>query len=129
MEKKRVVVIGEQWETQMMAACALEGAGYDAITLFDKRHALQAVQDIRPDLVLLDMGLPKLKAWQIVRSLRRDQRTQDVPIMGIVPSSEQGEAAVAAGGLVGVFSQPLDNRLLIRKVRKVLRDDRQPALS
>ncbi len=126
MEKKRVVVIGNHWETQMMATCALEGAGYDAITLFDKRHALQAVLDVRPDLVLLDMALPKLKAWQIVRSLRHDRRTQDVPIIGIVPPNEHSEAAMAGGGLVSVFSRPLDNRLLIRKVRKVLQDDRQP---
>ncbi len=111
MEKKRVVVIGNHWETQMMATCALEGAGYDAITLFDKRHALQAVLDVRPDLVLLDMA---------------DRRTQDVPIIGIVPPNEHSEAAMAGGGLVSVFSRPLDNRLLIRKVRKVLQDDRQP---
>lgn len=127
MEKKRVVVIGENWETQMMATCALESAGYDAITLFDRRNALRAIQDIHPDLVLLDMGLPKLKAWQLVRSLRRDTRTQDVPIIGIMPQNEFAEPPVVAGsgGLVDVFSRPLDNRLLIRKVRRVLRDDRQ----
>lgn len=129
MEKKRVVVIGGHWETQMMATCALEGAGYDAITLFDRRRALEAVQEIRPDLVLLDMALPKLRAWQLLRSLRRDTRTQDVPVIGIVPPSEQGEAATAGGGLVGVFSHPLDNRQLIRKVRKILRDDVQPRAS
>lgn len=126
MEKKRVVIIGDHWETQMMATCALEGAGYDAITLFDRRNALRAVQDIHPDLVLLDMALPKLKAWQIVRSIRRDSRTHDVPIIGIVPQSERNEAAaIAGGGLVDVFSRPVDNRSLIRKVRKVLKDDRQ----
>ena len=111
----------------MMATCALEGAGYDAITLFDRRNAMRAVQDIRPDLVLLDMALPKLKAWQLVRSLQRDTRTQDVPIIGIVSQSEHHGAAVrSGGGLVDVFSRPLDNRSLVRKVRKVLKDDRQP---
>ncbi|MDP9351415.1 MAG: response regulator [Chloroflexota bacterium] len=126
MEKKRVVVIGGHWETQMMATCALEGAGYDTITLFDRRAALRAVLDTRPDLVLLDMALPKLKAWQIIRSLRQDRRTQDVPIIGIVPDEERTEAAaLARTGLAHVFARPIDNRSLIRKVRRVLRDDRE----
>ncbi len=124
MEKKRIVVIGNHWETQMMATCVLEGAGYDTITLFDRRAALRAVQDIRPDLVLLDMALPKLKSWQIIRSLRQDRRTENVPIMGIVAEHERGEAAaMARGGLVDVFSRPIDNRSLVRRVRRILRED------
>lgn len=110
----------------MMATCVLEGAGYDTITLFDRRAVVQAVRDCRPDLVLLDLALPKLKAWQIVRSLRQDSRTQDVPIIGIVPSEERGEAAaMARGGLVDVFPRPIDNRSLLRRVRRVLKDDRE----
>jgi DNA-binding response OmpR family regulator len=129
MEKKRIVVIGGHWETQMMATCALEGAGYDTITLFDRRAALQAVRDTMPDLVLLDLALPRLKSWQILRSLRQDRRTQNVPIIGILPGEERSEAtAMARGGLADVSCMPLDNRSLVRKVRKVLRDDRQPAL-
>ena len=125
MDRKRIVVIGSHWETQMMATCALEGAGYDTITLFDRRAALQAVRDTRPDLVLLDMALPKLRAWQIVRSLRHDTRTQHVPIIGIVPDEDRGEAAaMTRGGLADVFSRPLDHRSLVRKVRRVLQDDR-----
>ena len=125
VEKKRVVVIGSHWETQMMATCALEGAGYDAITLFDRRHALRAIQDVLPDLVLLDMALPKFKAWQLVRSLRQDARTQAVPIIGIFPTGESdGDAPAPGRGLADVFAEPIDNRSLIRKVRKVLRDDR-----
>ncbi len=124
MEKKRIVVIGNHWETQMMATCVLEGAGYDTITLFDRRAALRAVQDIRPDLVLLDMALPKLKSWQIIRSLRQDSRTENVPIMGIVAEHERGEAAaMARGGLVDVFSRPIDNLSLVRRVRRILRED------
>ncbi len=124
MEKKRIVVIGNHWETQMMATCVLEGAGYDTITLFDRRSALRAVQDTRPDLVLLDMALPKFKSWQIIRSLRQDRRTQNVPIMGIVPDHERGEAAaMARGGLADVFSRPIDNRSLLRRVRRILRED------
>jgi PleD family two-component response regulator len=119
------MVIGSHWETQMMATCVLEGAGYDTITLFDRRAALQAVRDCRPDLVLLDLALPKLRAWQIIRSLRQDSRTQDVPIIGIVPDEERTEvAAMARGGLVDVFSRPIDNRSLVRRVRRVLKDDR-----
>jgi DNA-binding response OmpR family regulator len=130
LEKKRVVLIGDHWETQMMATCALEGAGYDAIALFDRRHALRAVRDIRPDLVLLDMALPKLKAWQILRSIRQDARIQDVPIIGIVSTDEPaGHTSRRSHGLADVFTSPLDNRLLIRKVRKVLRDDPEPIRS
>ncbi len=123
MERKRVVVIGTHWEAQMMATCALESAGYDAITLFDRRNALRAVRDVCPDLVLLDMGLPKLKAWQIARSIRRDARTRNVPIIGIVPDGERSDFPVGPGnGLIDVLSMTYDNRSLIRKVRKVLRD-------
>ena len=125
MERKRVVVIGDHWETQMMATCALEGAGYDAITLFDRRQALRAIKDVHPDLVLLDMALPRLRAWQIIRSLRQNTETQGVPIIGIVPSGDHGEAVAAGGGLVEVFSRPFDNHSLIRKVRKVLKDHRK----
>lgn len=123
MEKKRVVVIGDHWETQMMATCMLEGAGYDAITLYDRRNALRAVRDVHPDLVLLDMALPRLKAWQIARSIRRDTSTQGVPIIGILPQGERDEyGRPIQKGLMHVFSRPIDNSF-IRKVRRVLKDE------
>ncbi len=124
VDRKRVILIGDRWETQMLAACALEGAGYDAITLFDKRRAVEAVKDIKPDLVLLDMDLPKLRSVQIVRSLRRDAATQNVPIIGIVSSGEEQAVVGRFNGLADVFPQPFDKRTLLRKVRKVLRDGR-----
>lgn len=124
MEKKRIVVIGNHWETQMMATCALEGAGYDTITLFDKRHAIRAVREVKPDLVLLDMALPKLKAWQIARSIRQDTSTHHVPIIGIVPKGANGEIAqIRRRGLINVFSKSIDNHAFIRKVRRVLKDE------
>jgi CheY-like chemotaxis protein len=74
----------------------LEGDGYQVIGVTRSRQALEAAQRLAPNLaaITLDVVMPEPDGWQVLRSLKEDPRTQDVPVVlcSIIDDLEQGMA-------------------------------------
>jgi signal transduction histidine kinase/DNA-binding response OmpR family regulator len=95
-------ILGESWEVEAVA---------------DGEAALQAARARRPDLVLSDVMMPKLDGFGLVRALRGDPATADVPI--ILLSARAGEDATAAGlgqGANDYLVKPFSSRELVARV-------------
>ena len=63
--------------------------GYDVVTASDGDVALQAIYDLRPDLVVLDLMLPKLSGWEVCRRVREDKPVRSVPILMLTARREE----------------------------------------
>ncbi|MGH8832902.1 MAG: response regulator [Polaromonas sp.] len=76
--------------------------------------------DDQPELVLLDLGLPRLSGQEVMQRMRNDPRTFFVPIVMLTSASEQSQAVLAfKGGLNSFLSKPLDYRDFEEKLQQV----------
>ena len=76
--------------------------------------------DDQPELVLLDLGIPKLDGLQVLQRMRADPRTALVPVLLLTCASEQSDAVLALnGGLNGYASKPLTSRDFENKLAEV----------
>lgn len=116
---KTILVVDDEPQIAEIATDYLRLAGFDVITASDGVRALEAVRGRRPDLVVLDLGLPKLDGIDVARTLRRES---DLPI--IMLTARVGEDDRLHGLEVGAddyMTKPFSPRELVARVRAVLR--------
>jgi DNA-binding response OmpR family regulator len=80
-EPDTVMVIEDEAAISEMVAAALEDEGYRVLTATDGRDALQTMQRDPPDAIVLDLRLPNVDGWQVVRWCRAHPATTDTPII------------------------------------------------
>lgn len=103
----------------------LELEGFEVVTAADGAECLDVVHRVRPDVVTLDVMMPRLGGLHTAARLRSDPRTSDIPI-AIVSACTQGE--VDNGQSVGIdafLAKPFEPTELVRTVGMLVREGRQ----
>ena len=96
---RRILVVEDNAENRDIVVKVLTLDGYVVLEAADGARAIDAAQRERPDLILLDLGLPGLDGWQTARRLKADPRTADIPIVALTAFAMRGdeERALEAG--------------------------------
>jgi DNA-binding response OmpR family regulator len=98
----------------------LEGEGYEVVPADNGEAALAAVGEREPDLVILDLMLPKLSGYEVCRSLREDGNT--TPILMLTARGEEGDRVLGLDlGADDYVAKPFSLRELLARVRALLR--------
>ena len=102
-------------------AQAMELLGYEAQVAYGPRPALESLAQRVPDIILLDINMPGINGIEVCRYLRRDPRTDKVPIIAI--SSENQEATITEvrqAGANAFLPKPLDIDALEKVLKRIL---------
>lgn len=82
-----VLVVEDQLELQRALSVRLEAAGFEVVCASDGLSALQSVISIEPDLIILDLDLPRLKGFKLLHRLSLESHLSEVPTMVLTGSS------------------------------------------
>ena len=116
---KSILVVDDEPKIVQLARDYLEHAGFGVITARDGREALQAVRQQRPDLVVLDLGLPELDGLDVTRTLRRDS---NLPIVMLTARDDEVDKLLGLElGADDYLTKPFSPRELVARVKAVLR--------
>lgn len=99
----------------------LEGAGYAVHQAASGREALTAARQQRPQLILMDIGMPEMDGYAVLRALRDDAVTAAIPVLAVTAFAMDGDQQRALrAGFDGYLTKPIDVRTLPRSVAQVL---------
>jgi CheY-like chemotaxis protein len=104
---------------------ALNRAGYDVIDAEDGQRGLELAQERLPDLILLDMMLPKVSGPQVLRTLKNDPRTNSIPVIALSALSQKNKEKLEQDGAAGYVEKSddllrNDSAVLVKAIREVL---------
>jgi len=122
---KTILVVDDEPKIVTLARDYLEHAGFAVLTAGDGPSALATIRQRRPDLVVLDLGLPGLDGLDLTRELRRDST---VPIVMLTARDDELDKLLGLElGADDYLTKPFSPRELVARVRAVLRRaDRPP---
>jgi DNA-binding response OmpR family regulator len=117
MERKRILIIDDSRTAQMMTSMLLSRGAYAVSTAADGEEGVRKALADPPDLILLDVVMPKMDGFETCRRLRLEPATRGVPIImmttrGELTSVEQGYAS----GCTDYITKPVNNVELLAKV-------------
>ena len=117
----RVLVADDFTDGRELVAEALARAGFDVVEAEDGERALAKVVELRPALVLMDLGLPKVDGWEAIRRLKADPRTAHIPVILWTADAATDQALRArAMGCASILTKPCSLRALVDEVKRVL---------
>jgi diguanylate cyclase (GGDEF)-like protein len=100
--------------------------GFDVVVVGDGERALEAAHDLLPDLVLLDVMMPKLDGYQVCEKLRSDPRTRHLSVVMLTAKSLSTDKVVGlTTGADDYISKPFDPLELVARVKSALRRSRE----
>ena len=122
---KTILVVDDEPKIATLARDYLEHAGFSVLTASDGTSALTTIRQRRPDLVVLDLGLPGLDGLDVTRELRRDST---IPIVMLTARDDELDKLLGLElGADDYLTKPFSPRELVARVRAVLRrTDRAP---
>ena len=122
---KTILVVDDEPKIVELARDYLEHAGFAVVSAFDGPEALTRARTDAPDLIVLDLGLPKLDGLDVARALRRDS---NVPIVILSGRSDESDKLVGLElGADDYVTKPFSPKELVARVRAVLRRIERPA--
>ena len=114
-----ILIVDDEPKITRLVRDYLESSGFGVVTAGDGREALMRARTERPDLVILDLGLPGLDGLDVARSLRRDG---DLPIIMLTARDDETDKLIGLElGADDYVTKPFSPRELVARVRAVLR--------
>jgi len=99
----------------------LESSGHEVIEAEDGQQALERLKDIQPDLILLDIQMPVLDGYAVVRHLRQIPRFAAIKVVALTAYAMQGDRdRVLESGFDGYLTKPVDIAKLSEEIRDFL---------
>ncbi len=118
----KVLVVEDEPDILEMVRYNLDQAGLDVETAEDAERALQSVQEILPDLIILDLMLPGIDGLDMCRQIKQDARTRHIPILMLTARKEEVDRIVGLElGADDYVVKPFSPRELVLRAQAILR--------
>ena len=123
MTKQRILIVDDEVELVKAIQIRLEQAGYEALFAYDGQEGLEKAHKEKPDLIILDLMLPKMDGYWVCDLLKRDKRYNNIPI--IIFTARAQESDIKMGQEVGAdayITKPFEYQVLLDKIKELLKE-------
>lgn len=117
-----VLIVDDNVQNVELLQAFLESLPVKLITAYDGVEALDKVAEHQPDLILLDVMMPRMSGFQVCRKLKTDPATRDIQILMVTALNELGDIEQASDcGTDDFVSKPVNKFELLTRVKSLLR--------
>ena len=127
---KTVMIVDDSVTVRKVTSRLMERQGWKVVTAKDGLDAVEQLQDIYPDIVLLDIEMPKMDGFEVLRTARRDARLKNLPIIMITSrTGEKHKQQAFALGVNAYLGKPFQEAGLMSTIEEVLAETKAQVLN
>lgn len=120
MAKKKILVVDDTDFNRDLVVQLLE-EDYDMVIAENGEEALTVTEKERPDLILMDLGMPVMDGWEATRRLKANEQLKSIPVIAVTSHAMVGDEIEARkAGCDDYLPKPIDEDLLIKKIKNFI---------
>ncbi|MBT9174295.1 MAG: Alkaline phosphatase synthesis transcriptional regulatory protein PhoP [Syntrophomonadaceae bacterium] len=122
--KKKILLVEDEKNIVLGVSICLRSAGLDVAVAEDGADALKKLETDKPDLVLLDLVMPKLNGLDALLAMKANEATRDIPVIVLSARAQEEDIQRAMElGAADYMAKPFRPEELLAVIRKVLTED------
>ena len=117
---KKILAVDDERHIVRLIQVNLERAGYQVVAAYDGEEALKKVESEKPDLIVLDVMMPKMDGFEVLKSLKANSQSKDIPVIMLTAKAQ--DADVFRGWASGVdcyLTKPFNPMELLTFVKRI----------
>jgi two-component system alkaline phosphatase synthesis response regulator PhoP len=119
--RKKVLIVDDQPSMITTLRFQVQNAGYDFLTASNGEEALRVIDSDKPDLVMLDVMMPKMNGWEVCRTIRSNEATKHIPVFIITALHSDADSVNAKNSGANEFIvKPIKSADLAARLKKYL---------
>lgn len=117
---RTILLVEDNTDNRIIYRRALEHFGYGVLEALDGEEAIRLAMDHLPDLILMDISIPRINGWDVTRTLLADARTKHIPIVALTAHALPSDRARGVEvGLTSYLTKPIEPRRVIAEIERV----------
>lgn len=121
MSSRKILIIDDEEDLRELLSVRLSNEGFDCRTAFDGEDGVEKAKAEKPDLVVLDLLMPRIDGYEVARRLKSDPATKDTPIIVLTAAATPGlKQNIFHSGVADCVIKPFEPSELIEKIKKAL---------
>ncbi|MCC5947866.1 MAG: response regulator [Nitriliruptoraceae bacterium] len=123
-DRRTVLVVDDEPDVLLLCRVNLEFEGYEVIEAADGEEAMEQVRTHRPDVVLLDVMMPKMDGWQVLSAIKEDDELSSIPVVMLTAKvQDQDQIRGWSQGAADYITKPFSPLALSQVLQDVLETD------
>ena len=117
--RHKILVADDDFDNRTIVREALEAAGYGVVLAVDGEEALEKIASEHPEVVLLDLSMPRINGWEVAKRVRQDAALESLPLIAFTAHALAGEELKArAAGCDDYISKPCLPKDVVAKIAR-----------
>jgi len=121
MPGKKIMAVDDERHIVRLIQVNLERSGYQVVTAFDGQEALRKVETEKPDVIVLDVMMPKMDGFEVLKRLQANPDTREIPVIMLTAKAQDADVFRGwSSGVSAYLTKPFNPLELITFVKRIL---------
>lgn len=126
---RKILVVDDERHIVRLVQVNLERAGYEIVTAYDGVEALEKVKNDAPDMIVLDVMMPRMDGFEVLKNLQADPRYQNIPVIMLTAKAQDADIFKGwASGVSSYLTKPFNPRELLVFVERIFQSLDEPPM-
>ncbi|MBU0944631.1 MAG: response regulator [Proteobacteria bacterium] len=120
-DKKKILIVDDNADSRELVMKILKNTNYQLSDAIDGEDALNKINADKPDLILMDISMPKIDGYELTRRLKKEKDLRDIKIIALTAHAMKGDKEKAlASGFLGYIAKPINVRMFGEQIKNFL---------
>lgn len=129
MADKRVLIVEDHTSVRTLIRVILETEGYRVVEAGDGREAVESAENLKPELIVLDLMMPGMDGERVIEELREKPETKEIPILVVTAKEEAVGRVGEVLGRENVIQKPFEESQITQRVAEIIGPGQPPSTS
>ncbi len=123
MAEKKILIVDDEPDLLETVKMRLEAYGYVVSTAMDGQEGLEKARKEKPDLIILDLMLPRLDGYKVCRMIKFDDKYKHIPIILFTARAQEEDEKLGYDvGANAYITKPFEGKVLVDKIKELLKE-------